>query len=162
MSLSRAPELDRIADQIRRACYGEAWHGPSVKEALDGVTPEIASRRPLQDIHSIWELTLHITAWVDIVRRRISGETVTVTPELNFPQVDEVSDHSWAQALDKLERRHRELLDYIPTIAPSRLDEPGMAVGSSVYVQLHGVAQHDTYHAGQIVLLKKLILTRNA
>jgi len=31
-------ETGRIADQLKRAFYGEAWHGPSVREALDGVT----------------------------------------------------------------------------------------------------------------------------
>src|SRR6267378_3569421 len=36
-------ETDRIVDQLRRAYEGEAWHGPSVREVLEGVTASQAS-----------------------------------------------------------------------------------------------------------------------
>jgi len=74
-------ETERIADQLKRAFHGEAWSGPSVREVLQGVTADIAAKRPIADAHSIWELVHHITAWVDIVRRRVAGEAVTVTPK---------------------------------------------------------------------------------
>jgi hypothetical protein len=35
------------------------------------------------------------------------------------------------------------------------LNEPVYEGKSSVYVTLHGVIQHDLYHAGQIAMLKK-------
>ena len=31
-------EIERILDQLKRAYEGDAWHGPSVREALAGVT----------------------------------------------------------------------------------------------------------------------------
>ena len=40
-------EVKRIADQLERAFEGGAWHGPSVREVLDGVTAEQALSRPL-------------------------------------------------------------------------------------------------------------------
>src|SRR6516162_367763 len=64
-------ELERIADQLQRAYAGKAWYGPSVLEALEGVTPEIAARHSIVNAHSIWELAHHIGAWADIPRRRI-------------------------------------------------------------------------------------------
>ena len=39
-----------------------------------------------------------------------------------------------------------------------RLDQPIVEGLSTVYVSLHGVVQHSLYHAGQIALLKKLVL----
>jgi hypothetical protein len=48
-------EAARIADQLRRAFDGEAWHGDSLFEILEGVTAERAAARPIADAHSIWD-----------------------------------------------------------------------------------------------------------
>jgi hypothetical protein len=46
-------ESDHIADQLRRAFYGDAWHGDSLFEILAGVTAAQAAARPVKDAHSI-------------------------------------------------------------------------------------------------------------
>jgi hypothetical protein len=35
-------EIERIADQLKRAAEGEAWHGPSLQETLAEVMAEVA------------------------------------------------------------------------------------------------------------------------
>jgi uncharacterized damage-inducible protein DinB len=148
-------ETERIADQLKRAFYGEAWSGPSVREVLEGVTPEKAARRPLDEAHSIWELVHHITAWVDIVRRRVAGETVMVTSTVNFPPVREVSAVAWQESIKAMNNAEERLRQFILEVPESRFDEPVPPTGDSVYVLLHGAVQHSLYHAGQIALLKK-------
>ena len=149
-------ELERIADQLRFAYSGPAWHGPSVMEALDGVTPEIAGRRLIPGAHTIWELVHHIGAWADIPRRRISGDTVfEITDELSFPPVTETSEAAWRRSLDGLAESQRKLLELVRGLSADRLDQPILKEGPTVYVLLHGVAQHHIYHAGQLALLKK-------
>src|SRR6266568_2240114 len=56
-------EIERILDQLKRAFEGNAWHGPSVREALEGITAEQAHTRTLQNAHSIWELAHHMAVW---------------------------------------------------------------------------------------------------
>lgn len=36
------PELERIEELLRLSMEGDAWHGPSVLQALDGIGAEIA------------------------------------------------------------------------------------------------------------------------
>jgi uncharacterized damage-inducible protein DinB len=148
-------ELERISDQLQRAYAGSAWHGPSVLEALEGVTAGVAARRPIPAAHSIWELTHHIGAWADIPRRRIAGEAFEITKELNFPPVFETTADAWQTSLNRLAESQRKLLDTVKMLDDSRLDQPVMKDGPTIYVLLHGVAQHHIYHAGQIMLLKK-------
>ncbi len=69
-------EASRIADQLRRAFDGDAWHGDSVLEILNGVTAAQAAARPITHAHSIWELVLHIAAWDGVVLRRLGGAAV--------------------------------------------------------------------------------------
>ena len=80
-------ETSRIADQLRRAFEGEAWHGSSVLEILSGVNAASAAARPLPRSHRIWEIALHIAVWDDAARRRMAGEVVQPTPDEDWPAV---------------------------------------------------------------------------
>ena len=149
-------EVERIADQLSRAFEGKAWHGPSVREVLAGVTAEQAARQPLPDAHSIWEIVVHIGVWEAFVRRRLEGEVITdVPPEQDWPPVADTSETAWKRTLEDLERGHQRLRKVISELPESRLSDTVQGMGYSVYFMLHGVVQHDLYHAGQIALLKK-------
>lgn len=149
-------EIKRIKSQLRRAYEGQAWHGPSLKELLSDVTAEQAARRPVESAHSIWELVLHINAWERIVRLRLTNPpAVEPSEEENFPPVQETSEAAWAETLTRLEEGNRALRDAITELDQSRLAEIVPGTEYSVYFMLHGVIQHDLYHAGQIALLKK-------
>jgi uncharacterized damage-inducible protein DinB len=152
-------DIDRILDQLKRAFEGPAWHGPSIKELLDGVTPEQAHQRPLQNAHSIWELVHHIAVWEDVGRRRLEGDPAEVpisSPE-DWPPAEDASEAAWEKAKAALARGHQALVEAISRVPESRLDEPIVEGKSTVYVTLHGVIQHDLYHAGQIAILKKAL-----
>jgi hypothetical protein len=66
-------ELERLADQLRRALEGEAWHGPAVLDVLAGVSPDQARARPIPGAHTIWELVLHLGGAYRLVLRRLLG-----------------------------------------------------------------------------------------
>jgi uncharacterized damage-inducible protein DinB len=148
-------ERDRILNQLERAFEGEAWHGPSVLEALEGVSWKEAHPKAIPAAHSIWELVLHMTAWEDIVRRRLLGEYPEITDEQNFPTITEPTAASWQEALDALRAGHRRLAEVAATIRDEELDEAPHGKTTTRYILLHGIIQHDIYHAGQIAILKK-------
>lgn len=74
MGTKTAFEAARIADQLRRAFDGSAWHGPALLELLKDVDSAAAAAKPLPEVHSIWELVLHIAVWDDAGLRRLDGE----------------------------------------------------------------------------------------
>jgi uncharacterized damage-inducible protein DinB len=151
-------ETFRLADQIRRAFEGNAWHGDSLLELLAGVNATTAAAKPIKDAHSIWELLLHIAAWDDAVRRRTGGTAVTVTDEENFPAVKDVSEAAWRQAVESVKQTHNELIKAVAAFPDSRLQEqvPGKTQNYyNFYYMFSGIVQHELYHAGQIALLKK-------
>src|SRR5262249_15542282 len=126
---------------------------------LEGVTAEMALQQAIPDAHSIWELVHHITAWVNIVRRRAVGENVDVTQDLNFPPVNDTSEGGWQESLKHMQEAESALRTSILSLPESRLDEQVAPTGDSVYVLLHGAVQHSLYHAGQIILMKRLLTT---
>jgi uncharacterized damage-inducible protein DinB len=148
-------ESERIADQLKRAFEGQAWHGPAVLEALSDVTAAQAAAKPIAAAHSIWELVLHMTCWMDTVRRRALGEAFMPSDEQDWPPVRDTSDAAWRAAVADMERSHRAAHDVIASFPEAGLDQPLVPGGTVAYAQFHGLVQHDLYHAGQIAVLKK-------
>ena len=151
-------ECARLADQIRRAFAGDAWHGDSVLEILSGVKAAVAAARPIKDAHTIWELVLHIAAWDDAVRRRAEGSVVNLSTRQNFPPVTDTSETAWRKALAHLTQTHEQLVKTVEEFPDSRLQERVQGKSPEYYTffyMLAGIPQHELYHAGQIVLLKK-------
>lgn len=151
-------EPARLADQIRRAFDGEAWHGDSLLKLLSGVDAKTAAKHPIKGAHSIWELVLHIAAWDGAALRRSQGKTAKLTSLQNFPPVKDTSTAAWQQALSDLKSTHSALIDAVATFPESRLFDqvPGKkAKHQTMFYLFSGIVQHELYHAGQIALLKK-------
>jgi len=151
-------ECGRIADQLQRAFAGDAWHGPSLRELLEGVSAEQAARRPLPQAHTIWEIVLHISTWEAVVRRRLAGELIRELPdEEDWRRPADTSAAAWKKTLEELEQSHQQLQQAVAHASDAQLPETVPGKDHSVYFMLHGIVQHDLYHAGQIALLKKAL-----
>jgi uncharacterized damage-inducible protein DinB len=150
-----AAEIVRIADQLRRAVEGGAWHGPAVMEILNGVDASTAAAHPIADAHSLWEILHHITAWSRAVLRRLGGQAVELEGADDWPPVTDTSDATWQAAIASFRAAQQELLAKLKSMSN---DELGMTVPGTNYsnsFMLYGVVQHHLYHAGQMAVLKK-------
>jgi uncharacterized damage-inducible protein DinB len=152
-------EIQRLLDQLERAYQGDAWHGPSVTALLDGVTARQAAAKPVPGGHSIWELTLHISLWQDVARRRLGKEVIgDPPPQVDWPAIESPTDAAWQKALQDLRESYQNLRKSVSQLPDESLNEIVPSKRYSIYVLLHGVIQHSLYHAGQIAILKKLTL----
>ncbi|MDX1501937.1 MAG: DinB family protein [Thermoanaerobaculia bacterium] len=155
VSTVRPSQTAALADQLERAFRGGAWHGPSVLEALDGVDAVLAARRPIGSAHTIGEIVLHLTAWIDVARRRIAGEAIAALPdEADWPAAGG-EEAAWRTARERLDDAHARLHAAALELDDERLDDPVAGSDPTVRGQLLGVLQHNVYHAGQIVLLRR-------
>jgi len=150
-------ELERLDEQLRCAFEGGSWHGPSVREALDGVTAEDAWRHPIAGAHSIWELVLHLSGTYSLILRRLNGDATDLSPEEDWPAVESPSTTNWTGALNVLRSLNQQLRAAVQHFSPESLDQPLGNRKYSAYEQFIGVTQHDLYHAGQIVLLRRAL-----
>lgn len=140
-----------------RAFSGDAWHGPSLLALLEGITAEEASKHPIPQAHSIWEIVHHIRAWHTIVQHRLKNDTVEVTAETDWPPLWEANEVSWARTLDELAESRNRLRKVVEDLREDALFEKPVDSRDTRYIMLHGIVQHDLYHAGQIAILKKAL-----
>lgn len=157
--------LESTLGEIRRMYEGNAWHGPAVLDVLEGITATQAAARPLPNAHSIFELTHHLAAWIGEATARIQGQPAGDPADGDFPLVGNLIDEAaWDAVRARLARRHAAFLDVVAAFDPARLDDPVDPSTSpdrsrprTFSALIHGVVQHNAYHAGQIMLLRKAI-----
>lgn len=150
-----ASEAARIADQLHRAFYGDAWHGPALIELLKDVDAATAAAKPLGDAHSIWELVLHIAAWDGAGLQRLGGHKCQLKGAKNFPPMPEPTETEWRDAVKFARQTHDSLVSAVARLSNKRLRETVPGKHYDFYHMFHGIAQHELYHAGQIAILKK-------
>ena len=147
-------EARRIADQLKRSHHGPAWSGPALGELLQNVDRALAQQRFLPGAHNIWELVLHITAWQAAALCAVKGGTM---PELDVHDDWPATGHAeqdWRDAVARLDHVNQELGAALSDFPDERLADKVPGRDYSFYFLLHGIAQHNLYHAGQMAMLK--------
>ena len=144
-----------LADELQRIWKGNAWHGPSLSELLDGVTAAQAAARPIPGGHSIWELVRHDTGWTDVFRRRLEREAVEEPEAGDYPPPSDPTPKAWAEALEGLRAAHEQIVETVARLRPEDLEAKVPGRDYSGRFQVHSAVRHTVYHTGQIGLLKK-------
>lgn len=152
------PDRGIILAMLEESYAGPAWHGPSVLEALDGVSASIAACKPTAERNSIWELVLHLANGRHLLAERTIDQPIDAFPrairEPWWPaSPTDTSEVTWRADLALLDERQRMLMDAIRRATPAQLARVPHGSQHSVARQLLGMALHDSYHAGQIRLL---------
>jgi uncharacterized damage-inducible protein DinB len=137
------------------------WAGRGVLPSIEGVTVEEASWRPNSDQHTIGELVLHMAYWKDAVTARVRGKPWEYNEEMDWRPVPPTTQ-GWEDAQVELQRSHAMVLEALRSLSVERLFE---VVGKTWWMEgaqarvidwAIGVTHHDTYHAAQIFVLRRL------
>lgn len=138
-----------------------AWHGPSLMRALEGVDAERAKARPIGGRHTIWEIVNHCTYWMEEVDRALRGEDIFDVDEIeDWPEAGG-SREEWQIDLERLVATHEKADERIRALKPGDLERKLDATFGETYFgftfrkMLHGISDHNVYHAGQVSLLKR-------
>jgi len=152
-------ECRRIADQLALTIDGKPWYGNSVREILKNVTAKQAEAHPLANGHSIWELVLHVDAWVKFGLGAIQGTPIPAWPampkEQDWPLVTQTGAAAWKQTVESFFSDHLKLVEAIKGFGDDRLKSTVPGRNYDFYHLFQGTTQHAVYHTGQIALLKK-------
>jgi uncharacterized damage-inducible protein DinB len=149
--------IHRLQEHLERAFRSNAWHGPALMETLHGVTAEQAAPKPLAGAHSIWEYVLHCATWIHVAQQFVVGNVKQPSSDEDWPPINDTSAAAWERVLMHLEDEHRRLLDALQLVDDTILSQTVPTKNYDFYTLLHGVAEHNIYHAGQIMLLRRAL-----
>lgn len=150
-------EIDNLRGQLRRAFFGEAWHGDHVFGILDAISSDIATAQVPGSTNTIQSIVLHIGAWMVEVARRVSDQDRKgMSPEEDWPLPPEGSRAvAWARSVELLRSSFDRLDMTVAGLTPDDLARP-TGPKWTAYEEIHGVIQHALYHLGQVVVLAKV------
>jgi len=155
-----------LREQLGKGYSDDPWHGPATTVALEGVTAAEAAAHPIPGAHSIWEIVLHMTGWQNEVRRRLGGSQPALPQEGDWPEPGEASGTVWQRDCELLEASLAEVLEVMSRLSERDLEravgslsdrDPALGTGVTHQAMVNGLVQHNAYHTGQIVLLRKAL-----
>jgi len=148
-------EVKFLRDQIETTFKGDSWHGPNLVKTLDGIDYTQAMMRPLGERHTIWELTDHISFWMEEGWKSVRDKAA-LNPDKKKDWAEMgATPEEWSQSVNRLEAAVNMTLD---ALAEWRDEDLYKQVPGTEYTfkqMLHGMVHHNLYHTGQINLLKK-------
>ena len=157
-------EILRLTQMFGAVAHGKTWHGQSVFQTLENTSSEEATAHPIPESHSIWDYLLHIINWRDYAIRTLLDHEpyiVDLNTEKDWTTIIDFSSEAWEATLELYKTSTDELSEAIKTLDDSMLEKVVPGHKFTFYTLLHGVIQHDIYHSGQIVLLKKMLKAKN-
>jgi hypothetical protein len=160
--------MERMGDAtLRELVYGKGAHVDPVA-CVEDISAELAARTVAGYPHSIWQVVEHVNYWMDYDLGKIAGENrpypdkaIGSWPVCPSPAAGGSADQQWKATT----RRFADLLARLAKLAESdsaTLERKVQNVGSpqspresTVHAMLLQVAAHNSYHAGQIALLRR-------
>jgi hypothetical protein len=157
----RAATVGELSRLLREAFGGPAWHGPSLRGAVRGVSAAEALWRPAPGRNCAWELVLHAAYGKHRVIHRLdparSPRFARRLARAWWPELPGEPDAAaWERDRALLDEYHRRLIDVVEGLSPARLLVRPRGARYTLGQEIAGVALHDVYHAGQIRLVRRL------
>jgi uncharacterized damage-inducible protein DinB len=153
---------------LRELVHGKGAHVDPVA-CVEDIPAELAARTVAGYPHSIWQIVEHINYWMDYDLSTVAGENrpyperaIESWPAHPNPAATSRSvEGQWQATI----RRFTDLLARLARLAESDTAELGRKVHklgpaqssheSTVHAMLWQIAAHNSYHAGQIALLRR-------
>jgi hypothetical protein len=145
---------------LDEAFHGPAWHGPALKVTLHGCTPAEAERRLAPGRNTVRELVLHAAYGKHLVRARLTSDLRRFPRPLRrpwWPKTVDLSPDGWRKDLALLDAAHEALVESLAKMTPAGLVRRRPGNRHTLGEEIIGIVLHDTYHAGQIALIRKLV-----
>lgn len=151
-------EITWLAKQLQITHSGSPWTDNSFKTAVAGVSARLAFRRPPGDRNSIAEIVRHMTAWKEFLVRKLereSGYDLAQQDSFDMQPYQSMDEAAWKRLLKEADAMQARLIALLEKLDPAALAQTVPKRKYRMRGLLNGVLQHDIYHIGQLVLLKK-------
>ena len=153
---------------LRELVYGKCANMDPVA-CVEDISAELAARTVAGYPHSIWQIVGHMNYWMDYDLGTVAGDSrpypekaIESWPENPNPSADSrTADRQWQATTG----RFADLLARLARVAESDAAELARKVQklgpaqsspeSTVHAMLWQIAAHNSYHAGQIALLRR-------
>ncbi|MBE7149343.1 DinB family protein [Bacillus mycoides] len=145
-----------FSQALVKSLRGERGHLP-IKNALSDIDVALAGKRREELPYSIYQLVKHMTYWQDFLLLSAQGKKPALPAHVKESWPEEEcpsSEEEWQQTIQYFLQGIEQACTIAQTVQLDKtLDEwPGETPGGV----LRNIASHNSYHLGEIVLIRRL------
>ena len=154
-------QLEQIADRFREVFVDGTWiANTNYQEQLSDLSWREATHKVLQ-LNSIAALSFHVNYYLAGVIEALAKGVLDIRDKYSFEMTEISSEEAWLSLRDELMSNALKFELIIRALPDDSLD--------SIFVDakygtnrrnLEGIIEHSYYHLGQIVLIKKMIRSK--
>ena len=149
---------EELIDQFS-TCYDQNGWFVAVRNAIDGVNVEQAAWKPSDSVNCIWESLSHLTYYNNAYLQRFKGDDYEYEVSSNDEtfSTGEFAEEDWQADIARFDSVMTEWLATLELADEAKLEELVPNKDDTTWAELVGlISTHNAYHAGQILLLRKL------
>lgn len=151
-----------MAKQFRDIYFGGNWTSSNLKNHLADITWQQATT-PINSFNTILQLVFHIDYYVAGVTKMLEEGKLEIRDKFSFTPPPITSQEDWESFLNQVWVNAENFANLIEQLPEEKLwenfHEPQYG---NYYRNIHGIIEHNHYHLGQIVLIKKLLLQKTS
>jgi uncharacterized damage-inducible protein DinB len=140
-------------------CYNENGWFVAARNAIEGLNVEQAAWKPVDDVNCIWETLSHITYYNYAYLQRFKGlqyEYDVSNNDQTF-STGEYDETHWRADVNQFDSVMNEWRDLIAASDETKFSQRVSDENPASWAELiANVNAHNAYHAGQILLLRKM------
>ncbi len=131
----------------------------TVKDAINNLKPENRNVQPQKGIHSVWEEFEHMRITQEDILRYTLNESWKSPkwPEGYWPDNNKLTDKIWDESVKNFFSDMDELLNLAKDPKIDLTAEIPHGEGRTYLRELLLVIDHNAYHGGQIIMVRKLL-----
>lgn len=148
-----------LLDNLKTCFNGDPWHGNSLCRQLENLEPETALFRMSPGNHNIVEIIRHITLWREFALQKLKGNigfNLKFDTQEEWPVVNYCTREDLIQVILTLNENQKWLIHEIEKFDESSYKEIVPGRNYNFIYLLSGIIYHDTYHSGQIGLIRSV------
>lgn len=148
--------IQHINKLLKDHYNGDPWIDITITGTLKTLTAKQASLK-LKELNSVWQIVNHMISWRCALIARVKDKPAA-HPDNNFiSEVKNTTPKAWKDTFKNFEKSQKDIIAFLGKQKDSHLEKISPASGYSYYELVMAIIIHDTYHLGQIVLIKKMI-----
>lgn len=149
-------DIKRFRKQLKVHYNGDPWIDITINKTLRSITAKQAAMK-IGELNSIWQIVNHMISWRKALFGRIKDKPVSHPTDNYIWEVKDTSPAAWKKTIAQYDRSQKEISAFIAKQNDSLFEKVSPASGYSYYELAQSITIHDTYHLGQIVIIKKLL-----
>jgi len=148
---------NQMSKQFTAVYFGGNWTAVNLNDTVHGLSWQQATTK-VGSLNTVVALVYHMNYYVDLVLKVIKGQPLDGHDKFSFNHPPIESKEEWENLLDKVWSDAKEFASLVEQLPEEKLwqnlaDEKY----GNYYRNITGIIEHNHYHLGQIVLIKKLI-----